>query len=176
MGLALSEYWDNVLRPILRRERPPTIPQAVVLCDEQILLIKRHNPALWELPGGGMEPGETPVQTIMREVREETGLHVECRELLGHYARHGFRSHYALVYICFPVGGALCPQRDEAGQARYFPVDALPRGLFPWYRTIIQDDLFSMAPRPIQRTQYVGWWTLLHCLMLDLGSRCRVLQ
>lgn len=176
MSFVPSEYWDNIIRPIVCREAPPTIPQAVVVHDEQVLLVKRTNPSLWELPGGGMEPGETPTQTVVREVREETGLQVECVELLGRYARQGFRAHLALVYLCQPVGGNLHPQRREATQVRYFPLDALPRGLFPWYRPIIQHDLLSMAPRPLQRIQHLGWWTLLYCLILDFTSRCGLIE
>ncbi|MFT4235690.1 MAG: NUDIX hydrolase [Microbacterium sp.] len=37
----------------------------------------------WTLPGGGMEPGEHPEQTVKREVREETGYEVAVGELLG---------------------------------------------------------------------------------------------
>jgi 8-oxo-dGTP pyrophosphatase MutT (NUDIX family) len=54
----------------------------VILVDGNgsILLIDTHDPVMpevghwWELPGGGMEPGETVTQTAIREIAEETGL------------------------------------------------------------------------------------------------------
>jgi ADP-ribose pyrophosphatase YjhB (NUDIX family) len=176
MSFVPSEYWENILRPIVNRERPPTIPQAVVIQDNHVLLVKRTNPSLWELPGGGMEAGETPVQTVIREVREETGLLVECIELLGRYTRQGFRAHCALVYLCQPVGGHLRPHSSEVRRVRYFPCNALPRGLFPWYRPIIQQDLFCTASRPLHRTQHLGWRTVFHCLLLDSASRCGLIE
>jgi 8-oxo-dGTP pyrophosphatase MutT (NUDIX family) len=171
MGIQFHKYWYDVLLPIVCREHAPTIPQAVVLQHQQVLLVKRDNPALWELPGGGMLPGESPEETVVREVHEETGIAVEIVELLGWYARTGFRAHCSPVYICRPIGGCLRPHTDEASTVRYFPLHALPHGLFPWFRGILQHDIQNAAPRPLQRTQHVGVQTLLHCLALDLGGR-----
>jgi hypothetical protein len=54
MPLNLHKYWSDILRPVLTGESAPTIPQAVVLRDQDVLLVKRDSPALWELPGGGV--------------------------------------------------------------------------------------------------------------------------
>ena len=66
---------------------------AVIVQDGAVLLSHwnpRH-PTLrgaWSLPGGGMEIGEQPAQTALREVHEETGFTVELDELLGVHSRH----------------------------------------------------------------------------------------
>jgi 8-oxo-dGTP pyrophosphatase MutT (NUDIX family) len=176
MGIQLHKYWYDIILPIVRREHAPTIPQAVVLQQQQVLLVKRDNPALWELPGGGMLPGESPEQTVVREVWEESGIAVEIVQLLGWYERTGFRAHRSPVYVCRPTGGVLRAHADEAITVRYFSLHALPRGLFPWFRVILQHDVQSPAPRPLQRTQHVGVPTLFHCLALDLGSRLGLLD
>ncbi len=52
---------------------------------EKLLLTRRLDNNQWCMPGGGMEPGESAVETCIREVLEETGLHVEVTKLVGIY-------------------------------------------------------------------------------------------
>jgi protein-L-isoaspartate(D-aspartate) O-methyltransferase len=55
--------------------------------DHPVQLRSARNPALWQWPGGNMDPGETPWGTAVRECREETGLtlDVEPRLLAVHF-------------------------------------------------------------------------------------------
>jgi A/G-specific adenine glycosylase len=70
------------------------------------LLIDRRKPegllgGLWELPGGKVEPGEAPEQAVVREVREEVGLHVEVLEPLTR-VEHAY-THFRItlhVLVC----------------------------------------------------------------------------
>lgn len=171
MGIQLYKYWHDIISPILRQEPPPTIPQAVVMRGQEVLLVKRDNPALWELPGGGMLPHETPEQTIVREVREETGIQTRIVALLGWYERTGLRPHLSPVYLAHPICGQLRPQIGEAIIVRYFTLPNLPYSLFPWYRSILLQDIWAPEPRPLHRTQHLGLRTAFHCLYLDIASR-----
>ncbi len=48
---------------------------AVIVRDGRVLMVReREAHEVWTLPGGGIEPGETPSQAVVREVAEETGL------------------------------------------------------------------------------------------------------
>jgi 8-oxo-dGTP pyrophosphatase MutT (NUDIX family) len=53
---------------------------------EKVLLTKRADNGLWCLPSGGVESGESVEETIVREVREETGLKVRVLRLVGVYS------------------------------------------------------------------------------------------
>ncbi|MCT2088065.1 NUDIX domain-containing protein [Micrococcus terreus] len=57
----------------------------VVLQEDRLLLSLWDGPnhPVWTLPGGGMEVGETPEQSCIREIEEETGYHSVLHELLG---------------------------------------------------------------------------------------------
>jgi len=53
---------------------------------EKVLLTKRTDNGLWCLPGGGVDPGESVEETVIREVQEETGLTVRVLRLIGVYS------------------------------------------------------------------------------------------
>ena len=70
-------------------EVPPMVPCVGALVHDaagRLLLIQRgHAPhaGLWSVPGGRVEPGETPEAAVEREVREETGLEVRVGAMVG---------------------------------------------------------------------------------------------
>lgn len=56
--------------------------KGIVVYNQKVLLMKRARPSsdglgYWELPGGGLEYGETPNQALIRELKEETGLSID---------------------------------------------------------------------------------------------------
>ena len=55
-------------------------------------------PGYWDFPGGGREPGETPLQTVLRETREEFGLTVPRSHV--HWARAYTNSVGTVVWFC----------------------------------------------------------------------------
>ncbi|MEU3275273.1 NUDIX domain-containing protein [Saccharomonospora sp. NPDC006951] len=78
----------------------------------RLLLIKRRNePARgkWSLPGGRVERGETDAAAVVREVLEETGLHVEPGELVGDLV---VGSYEIFDYRCTVRGGVLTAGDD----------------------------------------------------------------
>lgn len=96
-----------------------------VVKDEtgRLLLIKRgHEPGvgLWSIPGGRIEPGESDVAALVREVREETGLDVVAGRLLGVVQRPGLAGGVADIrdYVAVVTGGELMAG-DDAADARW---------------------------------------------------------
>ncbi len=63
---------------------------AVIFDDhDRVLLCHRRDIDAWNLPGGGVEQGETPWDATVREVREEVGVDAEVVRLTGLYWKPG---------------------------------------------------------------------------------------
>lgn len=73
---------------------------AVAVRDGALLLIRRGTPpgeGLWSVPGGRVQRGETLVEAVRRELREETGLDCEVGDAVGWTELIGRRRHYVVV-------------------------------------------------------------------------------
>jgi mutator protein MutT len=92
--------------------------------EQRLLLVKRGQPpaqGTWTLPGGRVEPGETPAQAAAREVREETGLDVSVGELLATVQVLGYVVHD----FAASVAGGTLRAGDDADDVRWFRAEEL---------------------------------------------------
>jgi len=95
----------------------------------EILLMARADGSGWCLPGGWVEPNEKPVEAVVREVREETGLEIEVKQLVGVFTRipnaqNGPHTVSAIVHLCEVVGGELTLSH-EGSALQYWPIDEM---------------------------------------------------
>ena len=102
----------------------------------EVLLVHRVSPRGWEIPGGKPNDGEPLGRAVEREVFEESAMTVTAVRHVATFRRTGFRPHVSPVFRCVVDGGVPRPN-DEAVDARFFAVDRLPWGTFPWLREAI---------------------------------------
>jgi 8-oxo-dGTP diphosphatase len=125
---------------------------AVILdADGRVLLVKHSYGRLnWEVPGGAAERDETPTQTALREVLEETGLTVVADHLTGIYYEHHGPGREALhfVFLCRVIDDTVLPYPacDEITACGYWAADALPRPISDFTVRRIQDALAEPGP------------------------------
>jgi len=101
----------------------------------EILLLERSDGSGWCLPCGWVEPNERPIETVVREVREETGLQIVAKQLVGVFTRmpsatNGPHTMIAIVHLCEIVAGELALSY-EAKAVRYWAIDELQN----WHTT-----------------------------------------
>jgi 8-oxo-dGTP pyrophosphatase MutT (NUDIX family) len=142
--------------------RLPAIPQersagGVVVRGEQVLVIvPRRNAAdgsrVLGLPKGHIDPGETPLQAALREVREETGVDAEPVGELGEvrywYRRHGRSVPKAVVfYLLRYLSGDTADHDDEVEEARWIPLArACAELTYDGERKIVERALAALEP------------------------------
>jgi 8-oxo-dGTP pyrophosphatase MutT (NUDIX family) len=121
-----------------------------VVRDERgrVLLVKRADNGQWETPGGVVGLDEELHEALLREIKEETGLHVRPGRLTGVY-KNMTLGIVALVFECTPVGGQLQPS-DETVEVSWFELDQL--GQLVGDRILIRiNDTLANLPKPAVR-------------------------
>ncbi|KIQ66643.1 NUDIX hydrolase [Kitasatospora griseola] len=111
----------------------------IVRDDEGRVLLLKHRlwpeGRQWGLPSGYANKGESFEETVVREVREETGLTVKVGELA--YLKSGFKLRLEVAYEAQLVGGRIEVELFEILEARWFSPDDLPEGLQESHRELI---------------------------------------
>ena len=130
------------------------------LGSRELLLQQRSDNGHWGLPGGHVEPGESVLDAVLREVAEETGWQIEVRRLVGVYSDPArqvvdighLRVHQ--VNLCFEAhaleqGAATTP--DETLAVGFHPVGELPRPFVPIHELRIEDAMRGEGGQPALR-------------------------
>jgi 8-oxo-dGTP pyrophosphatase MutT (NUDIX family) len=126
----------------------PSVSAVIVDRRGRLLLQQRSDGGQWGLPGGSVEIGESVADAVVREVREETGLTVRPRRIVGVYSEPALQVvrypdgnvwHY--VNVCFEctVRGGTLATCDETLALDYFPIGRLPSTLLANHRIRIRD-------------------------------------
>ncbi|MBA2390762.1 MAG: NUDIX domain-containing protein [Geodermatophilaceae bacterium] len=122
----------------------------IVNADGRVLLALRDRPPIWNLPGGSVEPGETPWDAAIREVREEVGLEIAVERLSGVYDRSP-EGDPVLGFICRVLAGEPTTSA-EAVRIGWFDPTGLPSPMNPYQPERITDAV-QAGPAAVLRHQ-----------------------
>jgi ADP-ribose pyrophosphatase YjhB (NUDIX family) len=123
----------------------------------RILLVKHSGREIWTLPGGIIEPGETPADAALREVWEETGLLIELTSLFGVFGGmdtvvtydNGDRAAYVVtVFRGNILGGKMQSDGDEVSELRFFSTEELQSVPHSKWMDRTLGPLFDTAAQP----------------------------
>lgn len=121
--------FGEAVRPDQRYKRRPGV-YTILLEGDHILCTHQASPkSEFQLPGGGVDPGEHPIAALHREVMEETGWKIQVRQHLGTFRRFCFMPDYNLwaekvcsIYLAAPIR-SLCPPTEAGHTAVWLPVE-----------------------------------------------------
>lgn len=105
--------------------------RAAIVENNKILLVQEKMDNKWAMPGGWADVGESPTEAIIRETKEESGLNIIPKKVIGLYDANReerplelFHA-YKIVFLCEKVGGIL-KISSETIAVDYFSFDRLP--------------------------------------------------
>lgn len=132
-----------------------TLGVRAIVFDEHrnsVLLVRHTYVPGFQLPGGGVEPGETMEQALARELEEEGSIILEAPPVLKsiHFnSRTSRRDHVGLYFVTrFHSTGASVVNREIA-EAAFYPLDALPAETTAATRRRLAEVLDGVPSEPI---------------------------
>jgi ADP-ribose pyrophosphatase YjhB (NUDIX family) len=116
---------------------PQPASSAIIKRGDRLLLVRRINPPsqdMFAFPGGRSEPGETPADTALRELQEETGIIARHPQLFATYdlpsrdSAGQLTSHFLLsVFLVEADEQAAALAADDAADAGWFTLEQIRR-------------------------------------------------
>lgn len=128
-GLSLDKVKDLFCNEV-GFQTPKMDSRGVIIENDKFLLVQEKD-GLWSLPGGWIDANQTVATNVVKEVREEAGLHVEPQRvlaLLDRNCRHKppFPYNVCKVFVLCKVLGGEFTANLETTASGYFSLDELP--------------------------------------------------
>jgi len=101
--------------------------------EGRVLLTRRRDNGQWCMPSGGMEPGESVEEAILRETFEETGLNVRVTRMVGVYSdpnqlvvyQDGNKVQIVALHFHAKIVGGTLGLSDETSEFGYFSLEEM---------------------------------------------------
>lgn len=134
----------------IARDVPIRLTVTAAMIDDRgrLLLVRRADNGQWVLPGGGVDPGERVVEAVVREMEEETGVHVRPINLIGIYSNpdvvisydNGARKYQvvSIMFLCESMYGEL-RTTEETLEWGWFDPKHLPENVAGTHLERIRD-------------------------------------
>ncbi len=106
----------------------------------EVLLVRRRDVPVWVLPGGGIDPGESPEQAAIREAKEETGLQVKTTRKVAEYLPWGRFARLTHFFEAEVEGGEISCS-EESSAVEWHSIETLPKELLSIHRIWIEESL-----------------------------------
>ncbi|MBI3236160.1 MAG: NUDIX domain-containing protein [Chlamydiales bacterium] len=137
-----------------------------IIFDENrshVLMVKRRDIPVWVLPGGGLDPGESPEKGAIREVFEETGYEVAILRKVAEYLPVNRMTQYTHLFECTILGGS--PQTGKETRAvTFYSLDAL-KDLPPPFANWILDAKACHSHVLRKKIEGVTWFKFFQLLL-----------
>lgn len=152
------DYVDDPAAPLANS----VVPSVVAVVEDsggRVLLIHKTDNDLWALPGGGHEIGESISDTVVREVKEETGYDVKVEAITGTYTdpRHVMayddgevRQQFSIAFRARRLGGEARTSSESREVVWLTPEEIAKLDMHPSMRMRLQH---ALEHRP---TPYIG--------------------
>jgi ADP-ribose pyrophosphatase YjhB (NUDIX family) len=135
----VAQGWDESREAVLDLFRqdtgyatPKIDVRGAAFLDGRVLMVREISDGKWTLPGGWADVNQSPSESVVREIAEESGFQARAVKLAAVHDyqksnRPGLRldSIYKLFFICDIIGGAARPS-DETSEVAFFSRGDLP--------------------------------------------------
>ena len=131
---------------------------------DKIVLVKRRDVPIWVLPGGGIDPGETPEEALLREVKEETGVVAIITRKVAIYTPNGRLSRETHLFACEVKSGELS-LTNETQAVDFFSLTELPKLFFPIHGLWLNDCLDEHPHTIIKPIEGISYWNIIKWIL-----------